>query len=88
MSMPKETIIILGGGISGLTVAYELAKHQDRFQVRLIEQNDHLGGWIDTDTSTGFFFEKGPRVFRGSRSSHLLALEKEIELKDEINESK
>lgn len=86
--MPKETIIILGGGISGLTLAYELAKHQDRFQIKLIEQNDHLGGWIDTDTSTGFFFEKGPRVFRGSRSPHFLALIKEIGLYGELIESR
>ncbi len=86
--MPKETIIILGGGISGLTVAYELAKHQDRFQIRLIEQSDHLGGWIDTDTSTGFFFEKGPRVFRGSRSPQFLALVKEIGLYGELIESR
>jgi protoporphyrinogen/coproporphyrinogen III oxidase len=85
--MPKKTIIILGGGISGLTAAYDLAKHQDRFQIRLIEKSDHLGGWIDTDTSTGFFFEKGPRVFRGSRSPHFLALTKEIGLHPEMIES-
>ncbi|MGH2637827.1 MAG: protoporphyrinogen oxidase [Rhabdochlamydiaceae bacterium] len=86
--MPKKTIIILGGGISGLTLAYDLAKHQDRFQIRLIEKSDHLGGWIDTDTSTGFFFEKGPRLFRGSRSPHFLALTKEIGLHSELIESK
>ncbi|MBP7075040.1 MAG: protoporphyrinogen oxidase [Rhabdochlamydiaceae bacterium] len=86
--MPKKTIIILGGGISGLTIAYDLAKHQDRFQIRLIEKSDHLGGWIDTDTSTGFFFEKGPRVFRGSRSPHFLALTKEAGLHPELIESR
>lgn len=85
--MPKPTIIILGGGISGLTLAYELAKHKDRFQIRLIERSDHLGGWIDTDISTGFFFEKGPRVFRGSRSPHFLALTQEIGLHSEMIES-
>ncbi len=85
--MPKKTIIILGGGISGLTIAYDLAKHQDRFQIKLIEKSDHLGGWIDTDISTGFFFEKGPRVFRGSRSPHFLALTKEAGLHSELIES-
>ena len=86
--MPKESIIILGGGISGLTLAYQLAKQLDRFQIRLIEKSDHLGGWIDTDTSTGFFFEKGPRVFRGSKSPDLLALTEEIGLHSELIESK
>lgn len=86
--MPKKTIIILGGGISGMTIAYDLAKHQDRYQIKLIEKSDHLGGWIDTDTSTGFFFEKGPRVFRGSRSPHFLALTKEAGLHSELIESR
>ncbi len=86
--MPKKTIIILGGGISGLTLAYDLAKHQNQFHIRLLEKTDRLGGWIDTDTSTGFLFEKGPRIFRGSRSAHFLALIKELDLEAELIESK
>lgn len=85
--MPKKKIIILGGGISGLTLAYDLAKHYDRFDITLIEKSDHVGGWVDTDTSTGFFFEKGPRVFRGSRSPDFLALTREIGLHSELIES-
>jgi oxygen-dependent protoporphyrinogen oxidase len=85
--MPKKTIIILGGGISGLTVAYDLSRHQDRFQIRLIEKSDRLGGWIDTDTSTGFCFERGPRLFRGSKSPHFLQLVEEIGLSSEMIES-
>lgn len=85
--MSKKAIIILGGGISGLTLAYELAKHREDFHIRLIEKSNHLGGWVDTDSSTGFFFEKGPRVFRGSRSPHFLSLTQEIGLHPEMVES-
>lgn len=85
--MSKIKILVLGGGISGLTIAHMLAKQRDRFEVELIEESHRLGGWLDTDTSTGFFFEKGPRVFRGSRSSDFLALIEEIGLKQEIVES-
>ncbi len=85
--MSKPRIIILGGGISGLTLAYDLGKHSDRFEVHLIEKSDRLGGWVDTDTSTGFFFEKGARIFQGSRSPHFLTLIRELGLEPEMIES-
>lgn len=43
---------------------------------------------MDSDSSTGFFFERGPRVFRGSRSSDFLKLVHEIGLGSELIESK
>lgn len=78
--MQKKRILILGGGISGLSLAYYLAKRNDLFDIHLIEKSERCGGWIDSDNSTGFFFEKGPRVFRGSKSKEFLALASEIGL--------
>ena len=84
--MPKKKILVLGGGISGLTVAHALSQHSDRFDVTLIEAKPHLGGWVDTDTSTGFLFEKGPRVFVRPRSKPLLDLAHELGLAAEVTE--
>jgi len=82
--MQKKRILILGGGISGLTTAYYLAKRSDLFDIHLIEKSERLGGWIDSDHSTRFFFEKGPRVFRGSRSKEFLELAAEIGMDKEM----
>src|ERR1700686_995310 len=82
--MQKKRILILGGGISGLTLAYYLAKRKDLFDIQLIEKSERLGGWIDSDNSTGFFFEKGPRVFRGSKSKEFLSLSSEIGMDKEM----
>ena len=41
--MPKR-IAIIGAGISGLGVAWALNKHPDRFDFRLYEANDRIGG--------------------------------------------
>jgi protoporphyrinogen/coproporphyrinogen III oxidase len=54
-------ITILGGGITGLTLAYLL---QDTHDVTLIEKTGRLGGWIETYEKEGFLFELGPRGFR------------------------
>ncbi|MBT7617350.1 MAG: hydrogenase iron-sulfur subunit [Calditrichaeota bacterium] len=39
-----KTILVLGGGVTGLTAAIEAAK--TGYDVRLIEQTDKLGGWL------------------------------------------
>jgi hypothetical protein len=39
----KKTVLIVGGGIAGLTVAYELAR-RGQFEICVCEQNPELGG--------------------------------------------
>jgi len=46
--LPEEaidrSILVLGGGITGITAALESAKAG--YKVRLVEKNSHLGGWL------------------------------------------
>lgn len=77
----RKKICILGAGIAGLTVAYELSKHHD---VVLIEKKKDVGGWIETDDQSAFFFEKGPRTFPTRRSKALLELALELGLEEEL----
>eukprot|EP01119_Soliformovum_irregulare_P012956 TRINITY_DN3402_c0_g1_i2.p1 TRINITY_DN3402_c0_g1~~TRINITY_DN3402_c0_g1_i2.p1 ORF type:complete len:371 (-),score=108.29 TRINITY_DN3402_c0_g1_i2:322-1434(-) len=62
-----QHICVLGGGISGLSTAHYLRKGLDpsRYRISLIEKQNRLGGWVDTDRD-GFVFEKGPRSLRKS----------------------
>ncbi|CAN5881855.1 protoporphyrinogen oxidase [soil metagenome] len=50
-------IAIVGGGISGLSAAYELTRRDIPF--RLFEASDRLGGLIRTDHLDGFTIEAG-----------------------------
>ncbi|KAB2904610.1 MAG: protoporphyrinogen oxidase [Anaerolineae bacterium] len=52
-------VAVVGGGIAGLTTAYEAQKHG--LSVTLIDTR--LGGKIMTDTSDGFVIEGGPDSF-------------------------
>lgn len=51
-------VVIVGGGISGLSVAWFL--HRKGFDVRVLEAGDRPGGVIDTDRADGFLAERGP----------------------------
>src|SRR5215211_1423886 len=50
-------IAIVGGGIAGLSAAYELASRKAPF--RLFEASDRLGGLIRTERIDGFTIEAG-----------------------------
>lgn len=44
----RKRVVIIGGGITGLTAAYYLTKQSHNIDVTLIEATDRLGGKIDT----------------------------------------
>jgi oxygen-dependent protoporphyrinogen oxidase len=58
--MHKKSVIILGGGISGIAAAW---KHRNDDAV-VLEGSSRLGGWIHTIQKDGFQFELGPRSCR------------------------
>lgn len=60
-------ILILGGGVSGLSAAHTIlssAKNRN-VSVTLLESTPRFGGWVNTKTlSDGCVFELGPRTIR------------------------
>ncbi|KAM6503230.1 protoporphyrinogen oxidase [Amanita muscaria] len=86
MSAP-EHIVILGGGISGLSSAFHLSRSFPESRITLIEKEDRLGGWIRSErvtvrtpaASSSILLEAGPRTLRPVDKSvlelvHLLGL--------------
>lgn len=58
MKNTDNPIVIIGAGLTGLTLAYYLKKAGRH--VLLIEKNSCAGGAIQTNTEKGFTYEKGP----------------------------
>lgn len=56
--MPSGLIVVIGGGISGLGVAYSL--HRAGMPVRLLEADAEVGGVIRSIRADGFLIECGP----------------------------
>ncbi len=59
--MPR--VIIVGGGISGLSTAHYLLEKDESLDLLLVEGSDHLGGTMGTDIVDDFVFEWGPNGF-------------------------
>jgi oxygen-dependent protoporphyrinogen oxidase len=63
-----QQVVIVGGGISGLSAAYFLEKHAAEeggkdLSIHLMERRDRLGGVILTERTDGFLLEGGPDCF-------------------------
>lgn len=82
----RKKFIILGGGISGLSLAWYLKKRfGDGCTLTLIEKSERVGGWIKSYNKEGCVFERGPRSFRsGKPVVTMLKLIQAMELQDQI----
>jgi protoporphyrinogen/coproporphyrinogen III oxidase len=69
----NKKVVIIGGGITGITAAYYLQKEAREkglpIDVRLIEASHRLGGKIQTVVRDGFVIERGPDSYLERKQS-------------------
>ncbi|MCI2946862.1 phytoene desaturase family protein [Staphylococcus caledonicus] len=58
--MSKKSIIVIGGGLGGISAAIRLA--QSGYDVTLYEKNNHIGGKVNRLETQGFGFDLGPSI--------------------------
>jgi oxygen-dependent protoporphyrinogen oxidase len=74
-------VLVVGGGIAGLTAAYRLSQRADRPTVTLVEADDRLGGKLRTDRVAGFVVDSGPESLApGPPNAAKLAAELGVDL--------
>ncbi len=85
--MEKKKVIIIGGGITGLSAAYFLQKDASEnslpLEIKLIEASHRLGGVIETIKKDGYIIERGPDSIVVSKKSGMKLIE-EVGLKDNV----
>ncbi|OCA84335.1 protoporphyrinogen oxidase [Bacillus sp. FJAT-27225] len=87
MEQGNKRVIIMGGGIAGLTAAYYLQKMvRERnlpLEVLLIEASHRLGGKMQTVVRDGFVIERGPDSFLARKKS-MSRLAAEVGMDDKL----
>lgn len=87
MTGSPRKVVIIGGGLSGLSAAFYVRKHYREAGVQpdivLIEKEKVLGGKIETLQRDGFVVEKGPDSFL-ARKTAMSDLAKELKLDHEL----
>ena len=68
-------MLVVGGGLTGLTAAYTL--HKQGINVKLVEASPRFGGVIQSDYHQGYLLESGPNTFI-STAKELMALVHEL----------
>ncbi len=58
-----EQVVVIGGGVAGLSAAYTL--YRRGAQVRLLEAGEVVGGKVRSNRVDGFLIEQGPHSFLG-----------------------
>lgn len=63
-SSAKKDVVIIGAGLTGLSLAVQLKKRG--FSVVIIEKSNRIGGQIKTTNEDGFVIESGPNTGSGA----------------------
>lgn len=79
--MPR--VVIVGAGISGLTLAYRLQQIAPAVEITMLEKLARPGGTVCTERRAGFVVECGPNGFLDSKPS-TLGLAREVGLGEQL----
>lgn len=83
----SQRVAVLGGGISGLAAAWNLARRGGGVQVSVFEAGEEVGGWLRSErTEQGAVMELGPRSLRiaGASGKTTLSLMDHLGLANEV----
>jgi protoporphyrinogen/coproporphyrinogen III oxidase len=78
-----KRVVIIGGGLSGLAVAFRLRQRYPSWAIQVLEADSRLGGKIGTEQHNGFVVERGPNGIFDAKP-HLLQLCRDVGLGGEL----
>lgn len=87
MTLNRRKVVVVGGGITGLTAAFYIQKeaHENNLPVDvvLIEASLRVGGKIETVRKDGFIIERGPESFLDTANS-IRNLARDLNMEQEL----
>jgi oxygen-dependent protoporphyrinogen oxidase len=64
-------VVAIGGGVSGLALAWRLQQAVPEVEITLLEKSDRCGGTVQTELHEGFRVETGPNGFLDTKTATL-----------------
>ncbi|MEK5233217.1 protoporphyrinogen oxidase [Lysinibacillus sp. FSL K6-0232] len=90
VTQKRRKVVVVGGGITGLTAAFYMQKEaitkELPLDIVLVESSLRLGGKIQTLRKDGFIIERGPESFF-DRENYVNALAKDLGIEQKIRTS-
>ena len=87
MTQKRRKVVVVGGGITGLTAAFYMQKEASAKElpvdIVLVESSLRLGGKIQTHRKNGFIIERGPESFF-DRQNDMYKLAKDLGIENEL----
>jgi oxygen-dependent protoporphyrinogen oxidase len=59
----RPRVVVVGGGISGLTAAFQVLQQRKDVEVTVLEREGRVGGTATSDAVDGFLVDRGPNGF-------------------------
>ncbi len=81
--MGSRSVVIVGGGVSGLSLAYRLHQARPSLKLTVLEKNPKVGGNIGTRDRQGYRVERGPNGFLDAKP-HTMELCADLGLKPQL----
>lgn len=78
-----KRVVVIGGGITGLTACHYLTKESENIEVTLVEKNEYLGGKIHTAYEGEFIMETGADSMV-ARHPGVLEFIRELDFEEEL----
>ncbi|HEX7056251.1 MAG TPA: protoporphyrinogen oxidase [Bacilli bacterium] len=87
MGEQRKHVIVVGGGVSGLSAAFYMqklsARHGNGLAITIVEENAQFGGKIKTLRKDNYIIERGPDSFL-ARKTAVIDLTRELGLENEL----
>lgn len=75
--------LVVGSGVSGSCLAFNLVKHQNLDNILMVERNENVGGnLISKENDEGFVWEEGPNSFQPT--SYICRIVHELNITDDL----
>ncbi|HEX7005435.1 MAG TPA: protoporphyrinogen oxidase [Trueperaceae bacterium] len=82
MGFVSFDVAVVGGGVAGLSAAFEIRRRRPDWSIKVLEREEVAGGKVRSSSSGGFTFDWGPNGFQPSQATFdlisLLGLEEEL----------